>query len=173
MKDIITDHFYDGECISFPIKSNYGEGFTFNIDKKQYITKGYCDYKNPEYRIIKLYISTFGVQHYYASIRIDVNNVEIDNPQCQVGGYLGGVVIPYEYKSLKLELLRKVNAKEKEQYYGRWKDYDVDDKTNAFYSEEEIITLFKNILPELIKGKWKVIIDKCSACENEEYLIEY
>ena len=43
MKDIITDHFYDGECISFPIKSNYGEGFTFNIGKKQYITKGYCE----------------------------------------------------------------------------------------------------------------------------------
>ena len=157
----------------FPIKNNYGEGFTFKIDDKDYITKGKYDYKNPEYRIIKLFITSFGVQHYYASIKIDVNNIEVNNPSHQIGGYMRGVTIPYEYQSLKLELLRKVNAEEKEKFYIRWKDYDIGDKTDAYYSEEEIITLFKSILPDLIEGKWKVIIDHYSTCINEEYLVDY
>ena len=168
----IEDNFRSRNDIEFPISDNYGEGFSFKCDDKDYITKGRYDYKNNEYRTIKLKIYSYGVQHYYAEISIGVDNVEIEHPNHTIGGYLGGVVIPHNYENIKLELIRNVTEKEKEDFPNRWGDYDVDDTTDAFYCEEDIITLFKELLSNMVKGKWSVDIDSYHTHYDEKYLIE-
>ena len=75
MEKIIEDHFMDWDLENFPIHDNYGEGFSFSVNNEKYITKGSYDYRNKEYRNLVLEITTFGVQHYYASIKVAVNNM--------------------------------------------------------------------------------------------------
>lgn len=169
----IQDNFRIQNDVEFPIKSNYGEGFSFNIGDKAYITKGNYDYQNKEYRKIILRISTFGIQHYYATIDIYVDNVDVDQPTSSIGGYLGGIIIPDNYQSITLELIRKVTAKEKDDFPNRWGGYYAGDNTDAFYNEDDIITLFKELLPNMLKGKWSVYIDAYHNNYDEKYLIEY
>ena len=173
MEKILEDHFMDWDLENFPIHDNYGEGFSFSVNNEKYITKGSYDYQNKEYRNLVLEITTFGVQHYYASINVAVNNIEIDKPSHMIGGYLGGVVIPDKYQSLKIEMNRKVTLEEKNNFPNRWGDYDVDDFTNAFYNEEEIISVFKKMLPNLLKGKWNIDIRAYSNSSCETFLVEY
>ena len=157
----------------FPISDNYGEGFTFKNDGKDFITKGTYDYHNKEYREISLNITSYGIQHYYARIFIGVNNIDMDNPSHSILGSLREAGIPDNCKSLDLELTRKVTSEEKENFPNRWGGYDVGEPTDAFYSEEDIISLFKKILPNMLKGKWHVGIRAFHTVYSEDFLVEY
>lgn len=157
----------------FPIPDNYGDGFLFKVDDEEYITKGVYDYPNKEYREIRLVISTFGVQHYYASINIHVRNVNVEHPERSIFGCYCEKVIPNNYQDLRFELTRKVTQEEKENYPNRWVGYDVGDDTDAFYNEDDIISLFKEILPNMLVGKWCVCIRSCNMKHFDDILVEY
>lgn len=49
-------------------------------------------------------------------------------------------------------------------------DYDVGDTTDAFYCEEDIITLFKELLSNMVKGKWSVDIGAYHNNYDEKYV---
>lgn len=157
----------------FPIPDNYGDGFLFKVDDKEYITKGEYDYQNKEYRKIILCISTFGVQHYYASINIGVENIDIAKPTHSIFGCYCDKVIPNNYKSLRFELVRKVTLEEKNSYPNRWVGYNIGDNTDAFYNEYDIIKLFKEILPSMLIGKWSVSIKSFHNEYNDNFLVKY
>lgn len=170
----VFENFIEGALDSYPIPSNYGEGFSFRLHNGvKYITKGSYDFKNPDYRIIALSVTTFGVQHYYGSISIGVDNVNEKKQTHRISGYMDGIKIPSDYQSLHLELVRKVTQDNKDKYPLRWKDYEVGEYTNAFYSSEEIVSLFKNMLPELLTGKWCVRISTFSKNDYEKFLADY
>lgn len=159
MKEInLRDHTYYSHIL--PIDQKRGLGFEFISSGKRYITTGDINKDLPTHREARLSISTYGVAHYYGKLKININNTDINNSSRSISGFLGkGVAIPDECKSLDIELLRLVTEEDKSDDPRRWEDYDIGDKTNAFYLEEDIIELIRNLATLIFKGKWVIIID--------------
>ena len=157
----LSDHFYNIE--KFPINSNKGEGFEFELDDKKYITKGSYDKEYPEYRKATLSITSyrgFGGIHFYGNITIGVLNANLLKPSNTISGSLGGIVLPDEYKTIKFEVIRPLILSDIEKEPERWETYIIgEDKTNGFYNEEEIIDIVCQLKDKIFKGKWVLFID--------------
>lgn len=141
-----------------PISSTIGEGFTFCLNGEQYTTTGgYTKGK----RNVKFCITSFigycgGAQHYYCSISISVVNRSGNKT---VGGYLGGIKIPNEYKSFNASIVRPL-SKEEVADTKRWEFYEEGDMVDAFCSLDELnecIETIRQIFPE---DKWNVVIER-------------
>ena len=152
---------YDISKITGAIPQNIGEGFQFNLSGKTYTTMG--SYTKDKKRLANIEISSFcglcgGAIHYYATLYINVSN-ECGNSF--IGGYLGGIEIPNEYKSIKGEFVRPLTQKEKDEQPDRWDYwYKVGDLVNAFESLEEIEGLIKNLKKKFSSKEWKVEIKR-------------
>lgn len=150
---------FDISKITGAIPQNIGEGFQFELSGKTYTTKG--SYTKDKKRLANIEISSFcglcgGAIHYYATLYINVSN-ECGNSF--VGGYLEGIEIPNEYKSIKGEFVRPLTQKEKDEQPDRWDYwYQVGDLVNAFESLEEIESLIKNLKKKFSSKEWKVEI---------------
>lgn len=167
MKKInLCNHTYDTHIM--PIEQNRGLGFEFQYNGDNFITTGIFNKNLPLYREAYLEISTFGVNHYYGTLKILVWNTDVLKPGRSVGGYLGGVYIPSECNSLSIELLRLVTEGEKIRDPQRWWGYEVGAKTNAFNSAEEIVTLMREIAPLMLSGKWVVKVES----SKEEIIVD-
>lgn len=152
----LNEHFRNPEL--FPINQNRGEGFEFKLHDDTFITTGNKDDKNPEFREARLDITTYGVEHYYGKLKVYINNVDKNKPNRSVSGYLGGVVLPEESKDINLDVVRLVTQADIDADRVRWEDYHVNDKTNAFYTEEEIVEIVESLKDELFKGKWVILV---------------
>lgn len=150
---------FDISKITGFVPQNIGEGFQFNLSGKTYTTMG--SYTKDKKRIAIINISSFyglcgDATHYYANFCIIVNNVCGNS---SVDGYLGGIEIPNEYKTIKGEFVRPLTQKEKDEQPNRWCHlYQVDDLVNAFESLEEIESLIKNLKKKFSSKEWKVEI---------------
>ena len=150
---------FDISKITGGVPQNIGEGFQFNLHGKIYTTTG--SYTKDKKRLMNIEISSFvglcgDAIHYYAKLRIGVNNV--CGNSC-VGGYLGGIEIPNEYKTITGEFVRPLTQKEKDSQPDRWGyGYQVGDLVNAFESLEEIESLIKKLKKKFSSKEWKVEI---------------
>lgn len=141
-----------------PISSTIGEGFTFCLNGEQYTTTGgYTKGKrNVEFCITSFIGYCGGAQHYYCSISISVVNRSGNKT---VGGYLGGIKIPNEYKSFNASIVRPL-SKEEVADTKRWEFYEEGDMVDAFCSLDELnecIETIRQIFPE---DKWNVVIER-------------
>lgn len=150
---------FDISKITGFVPQNIGEGFQFNLHGKTYTTMG--SYSKDKKRIAIINISSFyglcgDATHYYVDFCIDVNNVCDNSSVC---GYLGGIEIPNEYKTIKGEFVRPLTQKEKDERPDRWCYlYQVGDLVNAFESLQEIESLIKNLKKKFSSKEWKVEI---------------
>ena len=149
---------FDISKITGFVPQNIGEGFQFNLHGKIYTTMG--NYTKDKKRLINIEISSFyglcgDATHYYVDLCIDVDNVCDNSSVC---GYLGGIEIPNEYKTIKGEFVRPLTQKEKDELPDRWAGYQVGDLVNAFESLEEIESLIKNLKKKFSSKEWKVEI---------------
>lgn len=150
---------FDISKITGFVPQNIGEGFQFNLHEKLYTTMG--SYTKDRKRIAIINISSFyglcgAATHYYVDFCIDVNNVCGNS---SVDGYLGGIEIPNEYKTIKGEFVRPLTQKEKYEQPDRWGYwYQVGDLVNAFDSLEEIEKLIKNFKKKFSTEEWKIDI---------------
>ena len=150
---------FDISKIDGLVPQNIGEGFQFNLYGKTYTTMG--RYTKDKKRIVNINISSFyglwgGATHYYATLYIDVNNVCGNS---SVDGYLGGIEIPNEYKTIKGEFVRPLTQKEKDEQPDRWGfGYQVGGLVNAFESLEEIEELIKNFKKKFSTEEWEIDI---------------
>ena len=150
---------FDISKITGFVPQNIGEGFQFNLSGKTYTTMG--SYTKDKKRIAIINISSFyglcgDATHYYVDFCIDVNNVCDNSSVC---GYLGGIEIPNEYKTIKGEFVRPLTQNEKNEQPYRWNYlYQVGDLVNAFDSLQEIESLIKNLKKKFSSKEWKVEI---------------
>ena len=150
---------FDISKITGFVPQNIGEGFQFNLHGKIYTTMG--SYTKDKKRLINIEIRSFcgicgDATHYYATLYIYVANV---CDSSSVGGYLGGIEIPNEYKTIKGEFVRSLTQKEKDERPDRWCYlYQVGDLVNAFESPQEIEGLIKNLKKKFSSKEWKVEI---------------
>lgn len=149
---------FDISKITGGVPQNIGEGFQFDLSGKTYTTTG--SYTKDGKRIVNIEIRSFvglcgDAIHYYATLCIDVNNV-CDNSS--VSGYLGGIEIPNEYQTIKVEFVRPLTQKEKDKQPDRWYWCQVGDLVNAFESLQEIESLIKNLKKKFSSKEWKVEI---------------
>lgn len=160
-RDMRIEKGFDVSKIDGFIPQNIGEGFQFELSGKTYTTKG--SYTKDKKRLANIEISSFcglcgGAIHYYATLYINVSNVCGNS---SVGGYLRGIEIPNEYKSIKGEFVRPLTQKEKDEQPDRWDYwYQVGDLVNAFESLEELEGLIKNFKKKFSSKEWKVKITR-------------
>lgn len=149
---------FDISTVAGVIPQNIGEGFQFNLYGETYTTRG--SYTKDKKRRVEIEIRSFrgfcwDAVHYYATLYIYVDNVCGDS---SVSGYLGGIVIPNEYQTIKGEFVRPLTQKEKDEYPDRWDYYQVGDLTNAFESLQDIESLIENLKKKFSSKEWKVEI---------------
>lgn len=140
------------------VPSTIGEGFTFCLNGEQYTTTGvYTKGKRDvEFNITSYIGYCGGAQHYYCSISISVENRSGNKI---VAGYLGGIEVPNEFKSLKASVVRPL-SKEEVADTKRWEFYEEGDMVDAFCSLDELnkcIETIRQIFPE---DKWNVVIKR-------------
>lgn len=141
-----------------PIPSTIGEGFSFILNGVQYTTTGvYTKGKRDvEFNLTSYIGYCGGAQHYYCSISISVENRSENKI---VAGYLGGIEVPNEFKSLKASVVRPL-SKEEVADTKRWEFYEEGDMVDAFCSLDELnkcIETIRQIFPE---DKWNVVIKR-------------
>lgn len=72
----------------------------------------------------------------------------------------------------RIELVRPVTSEEIEKDGSRWNGYKVGDKTNAFYSPEDVIAIAKEVCKARFLGNWKLkIVDYSGKDLDSEILI--
>ena len=72
----------------------------------------------------------------------------------------------------RIELVRPVTSEEIEKDSSRWNGYKVGDKTNAFYSPEDVIAIAKEVCKARFLGNWKLkIVDYSGKDLDSEILI--
>lgn len=72
----------------------------------------------------------------------------------------------------RIELVRPVTSEEIEKDSSRWNGYKVGDKTNAFYSPEDVIAIAKEVCKARLLGNWKLkIVDYSGKDLDSEILI--
>lgn len=141
------------------IPQNIGEGFQFKLSGEIYTTIG--SYTKDKKRLVDVEISSFcglcsGAMHYYAKFCINISCVYNNS---SVSGYLGGIEIPNEYKTIKGNFVRPLTQKEKNKYPNRWDwFYRAGDLVNAFESLEELEELIKKFKKKFSTKEWKINI---------------
>lgn len=102
----------EGKIPDKPIDDHFGEGFGFDLDGKHYETKPSLD-RDGKLDVIVNITSWIGIvsyaQHYYARMTAIVHN---SNGNGTISGYMGGIEIPEENKTLTIELGRPLTEEE-------------------------------------------------------------
>ena len=129
-----------GELPNTKINNHFGEGFEFQCDNETYHTKPLL---NKDGKLIVMATITTWIgclsyaQHYYASMLVIVKNT---NGKQTISGYMGGIEIPEEFETLKLDLCRPLNDEEKAQINNPDSDfylYEPDGYTLRFNSFQD------------------------------------
>lgn len=170
---MLENHVYNSEL--YPILDKRGIGFKFSYGDGEAEVKAEISRENPGFRkclfSIHSYTGYGGGIHYYGSLKISTYNefINSDGRVLSVGGFLGkGIELPEDSKTLRIDILHPLEQWEFDKYPHRWEHYKLGDLSNAFYTEEELIGVFKKCLPYLLKGKWEV---KCEYWTLDDEII--
>lgn len=142
-----------------PIPVTVGEGFSFELDGKKYVTKGSYDgdKRNVTFRVTSFIGLCAEAVHYYCSVKIMVSN------QCgtsSVSGYLGGIQIPNEYESIEAKIVRPLTPKDLEDT-DRWGHFrKPGDLVEAFESLDDLNKCIKKVRKFFPSDKWNVNIQR-------------
>lgn len=114
--------------------------------------------------------------HYYGNIIIDgVSFSPEDSPNTYTmctETYEAEEKNPLAAGFYRIELVRPVTSEEIEKDGSRWNGYKVGDKTNAFYSPEDVIAIAKEVCKARFLGNWKLkIVDYSGKDLDSEILI--
>lgn len=114
--------------------------------------------------------------HYYGNIIIDgVSFSPEDSPNTYTmctETYEAEEKNPLAAGFYRIELVRPVTSEEIEKDSSRWNGYKVGDKTNAFYSPEDVIAIAKEVCKARFLGNWKLkIVDYSGKDLDSEILI--
>lgn len=146
-----------------PIRASIGEGFGFKLkDGRQYVTEGVRGKDGK--REIHFRISSFigicgGAMHYYCSVTSYVNNRCLTD-NSSVSGWLDGVVIPEENKTLKFELSRPITQKEIDENPSRWYGWREGDQVTAFENKQDILSLIEEIKKAFAMDEWIFVVNE-------------
>lgn len=178
----IKDHFYNFDLEYFPISDKIGLGYEFEVRGIKYITTGRYSQNNPDYRYAEFSVTSFigaGGIHFYGNLKINTSNRSINSPDGfnhSIGGYMGGVVLPNDTRMIRIDLVRPITELDIKIDPDRYKGCDSEMLSevlvNGFYDEKELIDTFKQLIPQLFKGKWAIEIDSFSGNYDEEILID-
>lgn len=145
-----------------------------------FITRGSW-IRNNSPRTVTLDVTTYrGVSwnavHYYGNIIIDgVSFSPEDSPNTYTmctETYEAEEKNPLAAGFYRIELVRPVTSEEIEKDSSRWNGYKVGDKTNAFYSPEDVIAIAKEVCKARFLGNWKLkIVDYSGKDLDSEILI--
>lgn len=145
-----------------------------------FITRGSW-IRNNSPRTVTLDVTTYrGVSwnavHYYGNIIIDgVSFSPEDSPNTYTmctETYEAEEKNPLAAGFYRIELVRPVTSEEIEKDSSRWNGYKVGDKTNAFYSSEDVIAIAKEVCKARFLGNWKLkIVDYSGKDLDSEILI--
>lgn len=137
--------------------------------------------RNNSPRTVTLDVTTYrGVSwnavHYYGNIIIDgVSFSPEDSPNTYTmctETYEAEEKNPLAAGFYRIELVRPVTSEEIEKDSSRWNGYKVGDKTNAFYSPEDVIAIAKEVCKARFLGNWKLkIVDYSGKDLDSEILI--
>ena len=114
--------------------------------------------------------------HYYGNITIEgVSFSPEDRPNIYTmckETYEAEEKNPLAAGFYRIELVRPVTSEEIEKDSSRWNGYKVGDKTNAFYSPEDVIAIAKEVCKARFLGNWKLkIVDYSGKDLDSEILI--
>lgn len=165
----LEDHFYGFEIEKFPIKDKFDTDFKFTLDGEEYIVAVDTDRRYPDRRYATLSITTFGVNHYYGEFKAYTHNIQISNPSTSISGYIGGIEIPDQYADISFSILRRVTEDDLSSDPQRFYGHRVNGLTNGFYTQKEIIDIFKELSPQILSGKWAVKVE--SFCNRHDEII--
>lgn len=145
-----------------------------------FITRGSW-IRNNSPRTVTLDVTTYrGVSwnavHYYGNIIIDgVSFSPEDSPNTYTmctETYEAEEKNPLAAGFYRIELVRPVTSEEIEKDSSRWNGYKVGDKTNAFYSPEDVIAIAKEVCKARFLGNQKLkIVDYSGKDLDSEILI--
>jgi hypothetical protein len=155
-----------------PVSDDFGKDVILkNCENKDV----YCYYNLDKegYREVELYISSFrgsfGAVHYYGKLKSNLSFCETPEQIGKTsisGRFTRGIDSKYE-DFLNIDLVRHVDEKDlqhDEDYNrDRWLRYKIGDKTNGFWTEEEVIKLGTKVFKKLFIGKWKLYINSYSG----------
>lgn len=167
----LEDHFYGFEIEKFPIKDKFDTEFKFTLHDEEYKVVINEDYRYPNRRFATLTIYTFGVQHYYGEFKAYTSNIQISNPSTSISGYIGGIKIPDEYTDTKFNIMRRVTEEDLKDDPQRFYGHRANGLTNGFYTQKEIIDIFKELAPQILSGKWAVGVESFGNRLDEVILI--
>jgi|LakMenE18May11ns_1017448.scaffolds.fasta_scaffold9955146_5 hypothetical protein len=170
----IEDHFRDyNNHWEFPIPYDFGKDIVLkNKYEKDVIC--YPSYDKDGYRNVELYITSWlgsiGAIHYYGRIK------SYSLSFCETPEQIGKVSVSGAFTSgtepkygdfLNLELVRPVDERdlEHDKHYDRdrWLRCKIGDKTNGFWTEEEIVKLGTKLFKKMFVGKWRLYINSYSG----------
>lgn len=166
----LENHFYRSDIEKFPIKDQLPYEFKFKVREDEYRVEICKDSEYPGRRVGRLSITTFGVQHYYGDFLANTTNVNVENKNSSIGGYLGGVKIPSELEPVKFPILRPITREDIEESPERFCG-DRDGLTHGFYSQKEIIETFKKMSGRILEGKWVIEIESFGGRLDEMFLV--
>ena len=137
-----------------PIDNTYGLGFEFELYGEKYVTE-------PETKdgklVVELHLSTWAgmvsyAHHYFGRLCVRVKNVEKSKRTKKIGGYLGGIEIPKEYKSFEINVGRPLTDEElshRDDKNSPWFGYAPGIPARSFDSREECINAARRLYDEL------------------------
>lgn len=168
----LTQEFIENHC------RDRRSGYPVVFDKSyglDVVIPNHPEYKvePPQRYVATIRVSTFrgvsmGAIHYYGRIEAtapEITCIGSRGEKCTIGGY-----ICEEWKKMsdeekkfvgeryEIELVRPVTQNEIDEDPDRWYGYDAGDKTNGFYSKEEIFSLAKKIIEYRFPG-WEIELD--------------
>jgi hypothetical protein len=175
----IEDHIRDYENNwEFPIPDDFGKDVILKNDENEDV---YCYYSLDKdgYREVELYISSFrgsiGAVHYYGKLKSHLSFCEKPEEVGKIsisGRFTIGIESKYD-NFLNIEIVRPVDEKDlqhDEDYdRDRWLRYKIGDKTNGFWTEEEIIKIGTKLFKKMFIGKWKLYINSYSG-KHDKYV---
>lgn len=162
---MVEDYFYDWDLKSFPIPSSYGHGIEIIHNEKKYHSVGYFDkkgYREATFTVTSWIGSGVGI-HYYGSICLSVN---IKEDETGYGVFIPGMKIPTECKSRHIDIIRPIQEWELKKGYYDPKFFNMESKVAGFYTEEELIKVFKENIDNIFTGKWKITCDYWNTSED-------
>lgn len=163
---MLDNHFYFNYVEMFPIHSKTGVGLHFEHKGKNY--KSVAHFDENGYRFAELRIHSYidaGI-HFYGTICIGGCMLQEENSTTM--NFIPKVELPRECKAFNLDILRPIEKWELERYPVRFKGYLEGDLTNAFYTENAIIEIFKKYISKVLTGKWLV---RCNGWNTEDEII--
>ena len=157
----------------FPINDDFGKDLHLkNSEGRDAIS--WIGYRRDGYREVTLRVTSYGVDHYYGSLKCyDLNftdDLEKIGKNSISGSFLKGIPEIYS-EFFKLELKRPYdeNDKSNDVRHGRdrWLGYEIGDLTQGFWEEDDVIEVGKSVFKKIFKGKWKLVIESLRGDKDE------